>query len=241
MKLVLSFILALGACTGSETGNGYNDVALEMRAFNDLETLFALDRDGARFDIEAANARVTRIDLYLPDGEPCSERMPPGEVAADHLSCDANERMLHLDGPWMVDLISGAFSPSLDALRIPEGLYTRVTVAIDAADDTPSFFVAGSVAPARERLAWSLSLTREAEADFVADMPFAIDDSVSALSLLLDVRGWFSDLALADCITSGAVPQVDGVYRLELSDKHCADVDKAVRKAIKDAGKVHKK
>lgn len=258
-RFAFPMIVALGACAGSETGNGANEhrVDIEMVAFNALPRLAATDVDGVDFDIADAIASVERLDFILPGGESCTarlERSRPGTIVgaeAYDAECDDDDQRLRVLGPWVVDLVTGAFDPPLGTLVLPAGAYARIEatmrpgdpddglVAVGSVLDGATFFVSGTVLIARDTRHYTLTLDFNEKAKFAADTALTLD-AASDIALLLDVRTWFSELPLAACISAGDVPIDAGVFQLDQAERSCANVGARVRAAIKDAGKIDK-
>lgn len=235
--------LALAAlvvgCAGSETGNGFAEVDLELRAFNDAVELFATDKDGVELTIDAATLAVTRIDFMLPPKERCSERLDVSPPDVAYTVACRDDRRLGVTGPWRVDLVSGAFEPSVAGLTLPTGDYERVEVEVAPGLDGVTLAVSGTVPVDGEDLPYALVLAFRETARFTGMQSFDVD-SAAGIALLLDVRGWFDEVSLARCIADGHVPIVDGVARVDEATGPCGNVESRVRKAVREAGKIKK-
>lgn len=258
--IALTGVFALG-CAGSETGNGARDqekrpVTVEMH----LESpgsinLDMFDRDGTRFVVATALMSVDQLELLLPEGRTCEEL--PSEVPPYLASCTAGGERVHIDGPWTVDLVSGAFEPPLELLEVPDGVYERIELMIrpgeaglariedggelDGAslDVTGTMQMESALAPSGEiELDFGLTLDTMVFSRF-GDGPITIGESDTMLDLRLDMRPWLADLALGDCIARGYVPRSLEVLRLEQADrKACGDIAHSLRQALSTPGAV---
>lgn len=252
MTRLIVLPLAFAACAGSETGNGQNEygVELTMVAINDLAVLVVRDADGVAFDIDEALASIERIEFVMPPGSKvCEPPKPPapGAVVPYRIACQGPDR-LRVNGPWVVDLVTGAFTPSLAGLELPEGDYLRVEVDLKRGEvkdgvvtagsplDGASLYLAGTFVLDGETERYRLSLDVHEKVTFVPTDAWTLDDQ-QRLDLELDVGGWFEDLPVAACVADGETPIVDGVYTLDATRKGCADVSGRIKKAIKEAGK----
>lgn len=251
-------LAALGGCAGSETGNGaveHRHVAVVMRLDGGAPGLVAPDSAGVDFAIDHAQALVDELDLWLPDGEPCSTRLDDATVAPAQTpyvaACSGDDTKLRVPGPWLVDLATGALDPSLDALDLPDGPYARIDArlrparpgesSVHAGDplDGKSIDVGGSVVIDGATRRWDLHLDFTDNARFVPAAPVEVGPGVASLMLLLDVSTWFDDLDLAACIASGEVPtDADGIFMLADTAPRCGNVEAAIRREIREAGRL---
>lgn len=250
--------LGVTGCAGSETGNGeveHREVAVVMELAADGATLAATDKAGTTFTIDSADVLVEEIDLWLPVGEPCSDRVPVPTLTdappAPYVPiCTADDTKLRVLGPWHVDLVTGVLEPSLASLDLPDGTYVRVGARmrpalpgeadVHAADalDHQTIDVTGRVTLGGAEARWDLRLDFTDEARFEPASPIEIGPGVSSIFLLLDVETWFAKLDLAACMTAGEVPKdADGTYELAELAPRCGNIENAIRTAIRDAGR----
>jgi hypothetical protein len=214
------------------------------------------DRDGARFVVDTAWVAVDHIELLLGPGLECkgfNDKIVPYEA-----SCGggASSDRLRIDGPWVVDLISGAFEPPLEALEILEGDYTNVELTIRPAEPGLGDVEEGdALAGASLDMGGTVRLEDQGPAGTGAELPFGLTldlnlfsrfgdglitiGDIDTIELTLETETWFGDLPLADCIGRGFVPRMDGVLRLESVERRaCGDVALAIRQALGMPGHV---
>lgn len=246
--------LGLG-CAGSETGNGGSanrvkrPVSVEMRLEAPSDVLSSPDRDGFDVVIESARVHVERLDFVLPSGEDCHGL--PTVATAYAASCGEDEDRVQIDGPWTVDLVTGELSPTLEGIEVLDGVFERIEMrlrpgeagvgAVEEGDvlDGASIDVAGTVATPRGSAPYGLTLDLNAVGRFGGGAALLIDESSGVVMLSFDVSEWFADLRLGACIEAGFVPSEGGLLRLERADRHaCGDVERALRQAITESGKV---
>lgn len=255
--LAMGLVSSLGAlpvgCAGSETGNGARPrtklpVSIEMRLLSPGALLTMLDSGGTAFTIDSAIASVQRIEFVMPAGDECeglSDVVLPYSAA-----CGLDDRM-RIDGPWVVDLVSGDFQPPLEGVDVLGGVFDRIEMklapgeagvgGVGAGDalDGATLDVDGSVALGAETRPFGLTLAINVQSRFEDAGAVVIGEDADAVQLTLDVGNWFSTIDLGACIAQGSVPSSDGVLRLESAPREvCGDVARAVRQALSLTGRV---
>jgi len=250
-------IVGSGAgCAGSETGNGgaasrqKRPVSVEMRLETPSDQLRSPDRDGFEVAIESAIVNVERIDFVLPSGEDCVGLPPLASAYAAR--CEEDGDRVRIDGPWVVDLVTGELTPTLEGIEVLDGVFDRVEMRLAPGEaevggvgdgdvlDGASLDVGGTIATLRGVTPFGLTLALNAVGRFGGGTAVLIDEASDVVMLSFEVTGWFSDLRLGACIEAGFVPSEAGLLRLERADRHaCGDVERAIRKALTDSGKVN--
>lgn len=242
-------------CAGSETGNGgaanrqKRPVSVEMRLETPTDRLSSPDRDGFEVAIESALFNVERIDFVLPSGEDCSGLPPLASAYAAR--CDEGGGRVRIDGPWVVDLVTGELSPPLEGIEVLDGVFDRVEMRLAPGEaglggvgdgevlDGASLDVTGTIETLRGVAPFGLTLALNAVGRFGGGAAVVIDEASDVVMLSLEVTGWFSSLRLGACIEAGFVPSQAGLLRLERADRRaCGDVERAIRQALTDSGKV---
>jgi hypothetical protein len=211
------------------------------------------DKAGVDLDLVSARAYLRDIELYLPIGVTCSsiaDQLAGGASCGslgDDSPSDDDEDKIEIEGPFVVDLMTGTASPDLSSVRVPALPYRRVDFRLDDARVRDGLISAGD--PLEDR---SIAI----EADFVADgevvrlsltldvrgdVRFRSADGISletgdSLLLLFDTTGWMSDVEMDECLTGGDTAVVDGVLRLDGGDdRACRDLQRAVRDNIRES------
>jgi len=253
-SLSFTAAIALGACSGLETGNG-RDAPILVAALTTSD-VDPVDRDGKSFALETVRAGVERIEIHLPDGVGCAGL--PGLVdgstgdSEPHTSvCAGGDDTIRLNGPWVVDLSSGAATPAIPAVSVPAGSYRRIDVRFapvdprDGAvgDDDPladETLVATGTASLDDGVQpFRLALAFHEDARFDADegVSLALDQTTDVL-LELDPSAWFATIPLAECAEDGDLEVVDGVLVLSDGGGSCSAVEGAIKDAIKASGEL---
>ncbi len=225
LTLALALALIAPGCAGTETGNAADPgvpVFVQLALTSDA----ARDADDRPLVIEQAIGRVGRIDFELPEGLSCAALGDPRCV----------EGRIRIEGPWTVDLLTGALSPDTTA-RIPAGRYGRVDVRFAPGDDDVSLRVEGR-APGEVRFRLLGDFTEDAR--FEGDAAVIDGEGVVPVRLALPVEAWFADAPLARCIDDGEVPlDGDGVPLItEDIGGDCDAVVDGVRRSMKRDGRI---
>lgn len=255
-NLTAATVAALASgCTGLETGNGEQPatvtVGLGLAASETTADALPLaaDADGVPFTIRTAAASVAWIDLTLPAGADCGDiagTTPPGQPDDIRwtLGC-ATPGKLRLRGPWVADLVSGAFTPPLEAVSVPAGAYTEVEVRLVPADPGDGVIAAGDPLDGMALTAAGEFTLSGTSTPFAMALKFT-DSAVFALPagttfdagtqndllLLLDVTSWFADLPIAECAARGDLSfEGPTVFLGEGKDK-CQGLEQALTAAI---------
>lgn len=256
-SLSLAAVLALASvapsigCAGLETGNGEDAQVLVGFA---LTSSAPVDADGVEFPLATAQANVRRVDLYMPEGLTCRglEGLLDGRKVDDSaprtVVCSADGDHIRLNGPWVVDLLTGDTTPALPAVSVPVGVYRRVDVRFSPGDPDDRVVLPGSplddvtiaatgAAPAGVNASfYALRLRFDEEARFESVGVAVGAGALASAIALLDPAEWFTDLPLAACAKAGDLPTAGGVLQLADGDGECKDVEKLVRDAIEASG-----
>ena len=249
-------LLTLPACAGLETGNGSAPPTL-VAALTTAPDQPPVDRAGTVFTLATARANIERIDLELPIGTTCVgiaglvDGSGGGDGAAHSNVCGGGGTSIRLNGPWVVDLLTGAATPAMPPIHVPAGTYRRVDVRFDKADPKDGVVAAGDtladntlVATGTAPLGGSsqpfrlaLAFTEDARFESASGITIVNDQAASVL-LELDASAWFAALPLGQCASDGDLPVEGGV--LVLGDGHgaCSDIENVIKDAIKASGEL---
>lgn len=235
--------LALGACSGLDTGNA-NDVT-SIKVAVAVGPGSPIDQQGNTFTIETALANVRDVDLYLPDGATCDDLIGAeglDTVGGDHTVVCENDHV-RARGPWLVDLVAKTSTPDLPEVPVLAGTYRRIDVRFDPGADgatiavTGTFLIEGRAQPFAMTLDFSETLRFEGT-DVVATR-----DAVAQALLTLDPSGWFASMPLAQCAADGDFPIEGGIVRFGEDDDGgrgggdddaCEEFDDRVRDGVRD-------
>lgn len=123
-KFFITFLLAIGlnSCSDSGTGSkGTNATFTIMLSETSLAKVSAgsftiTDVGGTTFTITEARTNVRHIQFDLPEGETDSTNQ------------------ISLEGPFVIDLMTGTSNPEIDAFEVEPGIYKRIDVRLDDAE-----------------------------------------------------------------------------------------------------------
>ena len=203
LRLVVFTLLFWGqGCTqapdfGISTGNAMNMGLESSAAETNDDGLVAPDESGAAFTILTASANVERIAFPLTSLLKCDML-----GLSSPLSCDASGDGAEITGDYTVDLIAGAFDPTLDDLTLPSAEFESLDVDVSALQ------VAGEFPYNAEVLSFSIDLAFTESLQFDSDEGFKLKDN-EALNMLLDTGDWLRDVGVIGCLDGGDLRAVD--------------------------------
>lgn len=247
---------ALGGCAGA-SGEG-ETVALQLALSSSASAnaggtsdakpkLIGREADGGEFAIEEARAVVEKIELYLPTGKDKSDSAKEEEKGASEDSDNSDK--LTIRGPFVVNLIDGTSTPSLDAVQIPAGTYRRIDVRFSdeanghITDSDPlmghTLVAGGQFTPSEsDAMPFDMALDFHEDARFESETGIEIGaDGANEILLKLDVASWFSGLPVSDCMAKGDLPAQDGTLVLD-ERAECSHVERDLRDAIRQSGRL---
>ena len=224
--VTLSLVVACGDTVASDSESADTGVTLNLgltdAAGDDAEAVFE-DESGVVFSITEARAWLRDIELEMPRGMNCQDF---ADVLAGGAQCkttiddsrdDARDSdddddfgVILIDGPIMVDLVTGETAPSLSDVRVPALAYDRVDFRMEPADEESSLLAAGD------------SL---ADNSLVVTASFELDGDASELVLAFDFNVDVRLEGLAD-------GQVDDGDSLSCSSTWWAGSKASTRRAV---------
>ncbi len=198
-----------------------------------------VEQGGHRLTVEQASVFIRHVEFDLPEGAECE---------AEHTGDVCDEDKLSFDGPWVVDLMTGAADPDLSELRVPAGTYKRVDVRLDDAESDEAhdidgvdslhgntLVVSGTYSgPEAERFELSLKFNEDARFEHEDEGLQVEAGGVRDMVLSLDVAEWFESVDLAKCAEDGDLEVRDGVLIIDESGD-CSDVENDLKDAIKNS------
>lgn len=215
-------LLALAAGCGSGTGGPASDSAnldgdaapvnISFRAVEgSAAALATTDATGAPVDITSANVTIKRIDIKLPDGLQCATLdvpLPPFAVcdnddddSIDDSSDDSpgddsdDDDKIKLVGPFVVDLLTGASTPSLSDLTLPSGMVREIKIRLSHLSVTGTATLDGTPTP------FAIDFDADEDIEYEDLTGFEISEAVSVNEIVLsfDVTKWFAGVDMAAC------------------------------------------
>lgn len=237
--------LLLSACVDSSDTAG-----VMIQASTRTSAMTSTDSTGAVFTVSAAMAHVRDVRFDLPSGVGCADiagltgaRCEPSDRPAD----DSDEDTIIVDGPFVVDLITGAATPSLSAVRIPAGTYARVDVRLEggragggiapgsaldgnAVAFTAAYDLEGQSTPVELRLDFSEDIRIDARQGVVV----SADEDLIARFVVGD---WLARVPLATCLAAqGVRPGQPMLVDDDVGGGACSDVENTLKDNFKRSG-----
>lgn len=242
------------ACAGTETGNGQKprekvtQVVLKLSDGREgaPATYAAVDADGEPVVIDAAWVHIDELAFHFADGVSCTSVFDPAAFVVEGgalagAACDDDDDRLRIEGPFVVDLMTGHAEPSLDAVPLPPGTYRHAEAMLTRAKgDLPplggeTLVAHGALGSGEDARPFRLALGFTAFATFDGELAVEAETGGHA-HLLFDVRGWFGALPLSACADAGSFEaDPDGTLVLRDGGQGCPHVEQALRDAIRAA------
>jgi hypothetical protein len=236
-------ILLLAACApdGTKTGNGVqmefvvNGEALTQADGGAAQPLLVEDKQGTSFLIDEAVLIVSQLELRAKDEDLCAFEL------SESLVC-TNGR-LRLRQNLELDLLAPRTNSVLRDLVFPAVVYDRVEVRTqalnkDSALGPVSFYLSGQVTVNERTNAFVVSLKRNETLRFEALEGVNVREG-QWLSAQIDVRAWFEQLPLTDCITAGDVTLEQDTWQFTEQSK-CKEIESTFVDALRQATRLRK-
>lgn len=204
-------------------------------------TFTVQDSLGAMITLSAIEVKVQEIDIGLPSGITCA-----GVVG---LYCKGGDAAVR--GPYAMNLMSGAATPSINFIKLPEGIYSSIGLDfLQPAFGPDSALIPGSsrynmairgrvAAPDSASSSFELKLDLSDGLDFQDTAGFRIESTaLNNLLLKLDVDGWFAGTDFSSCLNQAkAIADSAGTIVLE-GDGSCDGLGLRIRKNIEASSEV---
>jgi len=179
---------------------------------------------------------VEKLEFDLPSLVDCEALGLGGTV-----SCADSDRA-RVDGPFEVDLVNASLSPELDDMTLPAITFDRIDATFATMDedlasslDDPmigkTIIASGEFSHDGSDYTFQVDLAFDDEIPFESASGLELEDN-SILKMLFNVRYWFADASISDCIENGDLEIVD--EHLQITDD-CPGVLGDIEAAIKDS------
>ena len=221
-----TFSMQLSSSTGSASKSA---VAAKIADFS------VTDLSGTVFTITEARANVRNIQFDFPDG------------VADTLAVDK----ISIDGPFVIDLMTGVSTPSISEFTIEPGLYKRIDVRLDDSeasdglvDSSDALFENTLVVSGKFDYADSVGRSYSIVLKFNEDVRFEepggilIDEAaLNDVVINLVVDEWLEGIDITTCLDDGDLV-LDGDGNILIDDSsgggNCADIEGIIKTNIKN-------
>lgn len=219
-------------CAGLDTGNaGVTTIKVALSAGPGQP----VDSSGTAFAVTKADATVERVDLYLPAGASCADVQGLGAAgSAVAFTCEGDK--IRANGPWRVNLLSGAAVPAFPAVPVVAGTYRRIDVRFE--DDDTDVILEGTVPLNNQSVPFRFRGELDEEVRFEGADVVAIEKELSEAILKLDPTGWFAGVPIAQCVADGDLQIVGGVLELADGDGACDDIEDLIEDALSGSGEI---
>ena len=261
--MVSSELIAVTAFAGDGNGPAFATVSDQEVPESGFP---ATDADGTTFHIDMARGYVRDIELDLPEGTLCGQ-FEEG-VFSDPVSCvsatepvsgeEPGEDKIVVAGPFDVDLVNGASTPSLLNVGLPSGAYQRIDIRFKEADALEDGLVAANDALNGNTIIMSgtfkydpddvVEKTFEMALTFTEDVRFEGPDTdivldendAEDLVLKLDVAMWFDTLHITTCINDGDLVIDENNHLVIVDSGDCSTIENDLKEAMKTSGQLDK-
>lgn len=244
-----SFIVTahLFACSSSAPNESTGVVGLAIDARGDLApgatSIVMLDDGATAFDVSEASIHLRDIELDLPNGESCDD--------AELVGAECAQDKITIPGPFVVDLVTGATTPSLDDVTIPAGVYERIDLRVEDGDPDDGLVMPGDALDDRS---------------FVVRADFELDGTPTSLDLSLkfneDIRiersggvqiepdqdllatflagTWLDGIDVTACVDDDELTIADGTVTIDddSTSGSCSDVENVIKNNMKNSGQL---
>ena len=249
MLTAFSCSTLIAACNGGTVGLQFQAVTDDGSAASSGDVV--TDDAQTAFGLIDAQLHLRDIELDLPEGSKC------GEVPeAAGTTCDESSNKIIIDGPFVIDLVTGQATPDLNNIEVPAGVYKRIDFRVEDGDPDEGVVAAGSALDDRsfsgsfsfddQGTPLTLRLSLRFNEDIRLEDPAGIDASGSAQSLLtkFNISAWFAGLDISGCLANGELAIVDGEVLVDddaLSGSgDCSDIENTLKTNMKNSGQIDK-
>jgi hypothetical protein len=245
-------LLSIAACLLCACASDPTVETAELRLAFALTDAPPVDADAAVFPLSTAQLHVASIDIFVPADTDCHGVPGLATEAAQPRShtlfCATDGQRIRAQGPWAIDLTTGATTPALPAIAAPAGTIARVTVHLAPGDgaagvvpsgsplDDATVAVTGKAPAGTNATFYAMRLAFDVVATFESDGIPAASDATVSLVVRLDPARWLADRPLAACATAGDLPHPNGVLQITDGDGDCTDVEAPIIEALKASG-----
>lgn len=219
-----------------------------------------------------ARLSISEIRIELPVGVDCSqvttnaanvscEAEDHNEVEDEssddnpHQSSSSSEAKLKIAGPFVVDLIAGTFTPSIDDLKLPAGVYKKIELrsedgdyhdgVIESDDDMngKSLFASGTFTDSSDS-SHDFNLALRFNEDITIELTDGVAVSAgitNALQAVWTLSDWFAGVDLAECVDNDDLEfETDGSLTIDedTDGGSCGDIEGMIKDNIKGSGKM---
>jgi hypothetical protein len=249
MLTTFSFLALTAACNSGAVGLQFQAVTDDGSAASSGDVV--TDDAQTAFGLVEAQLHLRDIELDLPDGAKCGD-VPETEGTR----CDEDSDKIVIDGPFVIDLVTGQTTPDLSAIEVPAGVYKRIDFRVEDGDPDEGVVAAGSALDDRsfagsftfddQGTPLTLRLSLRFNEDIRLEDPAGIDASGSAQALLakFDISAWFAGLDISGCLADGELTNENGEVLVDddvLSGSgDCSDIENTLKTNMKNSGQLDK-
>jgi hypothetical protein len=204
------------------------------------------DEAGADFSMPTALVHLRHIELDLPAGKTCAD------IEADLVGGECLvEEKIRIQGPFVVDLVTGTSEPDLGATLIPAGTYSRIDIRVDDGDpqegliepgsplDDYSLVVETKFTYNQEPATLKLSLNFDEDIRIEERAGVAVQADTDLVAEFV-VNDWLAGVDIVGCLDSGElVLDETGTATIDDSaDGACGGIEDIIKNNMKNSGQL---
>ena len=235
--LVTSLLVLVGCASGGGT------VGLSVQAVSDTTdpALDFVDDGGVVYGVQTATLNLRNIEIDLPDGMVCADIA--GQLSGPAVCDDSpgSSDKIRIQGPFVIDLVAGTSTPTLDDVRIPAGVYKRIDFRVDpnAADESLGLTADFTHMGTDYLLDLSLAFNEDIRIEDPAGIELTPDTDLMA-DLVLDT--WLAGVDLGACIEANEVDIVGTTVVVTDSSATgaCSGIEDTIKTNMKTSGQLDK-
>lgn len=220
------------------------ELVVVSTAGDQMQPIEFQDPQGTVYTLTSAVLQIDELEFQMPEDIDCDdierqlERDFSDRVECDDSFIETEDAEIKVEGPFLVDLMTGETMPELFTIRVPAIPYTEIDVEVtDSAellladnttfDDTIRATADFEFEGNKREL--QLALDFETETDIQAgeddQTGFDIQEGDN-LRLMLNFNNIFAGIPLTQCLREGDIKAQNGVVEVtDSGDGECADVE----------------
>ena len=197
-------------------------------------TFSVADSAGTPLKLTAISVNVGHFDFTLPAGLTCAQVVD--------LPCINDEASVN--GPYVMDLMSGKAVPSINFIKLPAGLFHNFgfDVPQGAADTGTNMSIRGEAELPDGKSLFEVRLDLQDGVDFQDSAGVKISaGTINRLVLSMSVDRWFAGVDMRRCLEDNSGAVLEGGVRILRGDSACDETGLRIRRSIEASTDVENK
>lgn len=190
------------------------------------------DASSEEFVLQDATINLRHVELDLPDDLSCDDVEDSGDA-----DCDGDK--LKLQGPFVVNLLTGVSEPSLGS--IPAGNYDRIDFRVDDSDAMGDRSFVASAAFDLDGTATTLVLSLKFNEDIRIEQPGGVDvEAGQDLIASYVTNDWLAGVDVAQCVADDELDTTGDVVTIDddTTSGGCSDIENTIKNNMKKSGQL---